>query len=92
MQGLLNPYARYPFLRDVLGYHQIWMYYAAMVLDPILRFHWIFYLIYTSDIQHSAALSFLVSLSEVLRRAMWVLFRVEVSSILAHYPDAEPCN
>ncbi|KAI9706892.1 MAG: hypothetical protein M1820_004671 [Bogoriella megaspora] len=75
--SLGDPYAHYPFLRDVLGYKQIWMYYVAMVLDPILRFNWIFYAIYTEDVQHSAILSFFVALSEVLRRGMWTLFRVE---------------
>ena len=54
------------------------MYYVAMLVDPILRFNWIFYVIFTEDIQHSALLSFVVSLSEVLRRGIWTLFRVEV--------------
>lgn len=48
-----------------------------MVLDPLLRFNWIFYAIYSHDLQHSALLSFAVSLSEVFRRGMWSLFRVE---------------
>ncbi|KAH0542295.1 hypothetical protein FGG08_003322 [Glutinoglossum americanum] len=75
--SLGNPYAHYPFLRDVLGFKHVWIYYAAMVLDPILRFNWIFYAIFASDNQHSALLSFIVSLSEVLRRGMWSLFRME---------------
>lgn len=48
-----------------------------MVLDPVLRFNWIFYAIFSHDLQHSAILSFFVSFSEVCRRAMWTLFRVE---------------
>ena len=48
-----------------------------MIVDPILRFNWIFYAIYTQDIQHATLVSFLVALSEVFRRALWVLFRVE---------------
>lgn len=75
--SLGNPYARYPFLRDVLGYRRPWVYYAAMILDPILRFSWIFYAIYSNDVQHSAILSFLVALAEVIRRFIWVIFRVE---------------
>lgn len=75
--GLGNPYAEQPFLREVLGYKSPWAYYAAMISDPILRFNWIFYVIFTNELQHSAVLSFLISLSEVLRRAMWTLFRVE---------------
>ena len=76
--GLGNPYAKHPFLRDVLGYKRPWIYYLAMIIDPILRFNWIFYIIFENDIQHSAFLSFLVGLSEVFRRGMWTLFRVEV--------------
>jgi len=48
-----------------------------MVLDPILRFNWIFYAIYTHDLQHSTFVSFAVALSEITRRGIWVLFRVE---------------
>ncbi|KAL8936802.1 MAG: hypothetical protein Q9211_004010 [Gyalolechia sp. 1 TL-2023] len=72
-----NPYAEHPFLREVLGYKNPWAYYAAMVLDPLLRFNWIFYVIFTNELQHSALLSFMISLSEILRRGMWTLFRVE---------------
>ncbi|KAI5288821.1 hypothetical protein KEM52_001011 [Ascosphaera acerosa] len=64
-------------LRDSLALRRRWLYYAAMVLDPILRFNWIFYVIFPRDFQHSALLSFFVALSEVLRRGMWVIFRVE---------------
>jgi len=48
-----------------------------MFLDPIFRFNWIFYIIYTKELQHSAILSFLVGFSEISRRGMWTLFRVE---------------
>jgi xenotropic and polytropic retrovirus receptor 1 len=75
--SLCNPYAKYPFLRDTLGYKRAWYYYVAMIIDPILRFNWIFYAIFAHDLQHSAILSFLVSLSEIFRRGMWSLFRVE---------------
>ena len=75
--SLLNYYAHYPFLRQNLGFKYPSMYYIAMVLDPILRFNWIFYAIFSDDLQHSALLSFFVGLSEVLRRGMWTLFRVE---------------
>jgi len=75
--SLLNPYAPNPFLREELGYKRPWVYYCAMVIDPILRFNWIFYAIFESELQHSAILSFLVSLTEVCRRAIWTLFRVE---------------
>jgi hypothetical protein len=65
------------FLRDVRGYKNPYWYYAAMILDPILRFNWIFYAIYTHDLQHNSLASFLVAFSEVTRRGIWVIFRVE---------------
>jgi hypothetical protein len=76
--SLLDPSSKpHPFLRETLAYKQTWLYYVAIVVDPMLRFNWIFYAIYADNIQHSAILSFFVSLSEVFRRGMWMLFRVE---------------
>ncbi|RAL62862.1 hypothetical protein DID88_004703 [Monilinia fructigena] len=75
--SLLQPGANKPLLRDVRGFKTTWWYYAAMIIDPILRFNWIFYSIYTHDLQHSSAVSFLVGFSEISRRGMWTLFRVE---------------
>ena len=48
-----------------------------MIINPILRFNWIFYAIYADELQHSALLSFFVGFSEVCRRGLWTLFRVE---------------
>jgi xenotropic and polytropic retrovirus receptor 1 len=75
--SLLQANSRHPFLRDILGLKRRWLYYVIMVIDPILRFGWIFYAIFTHDMQHSTITSFLVSLSEVVRRGMWALLRVE---------------
>jgi len=75
--SLLQPGAKKRFLRDVRGYKNPHWYYLAMILDPILRFNWIFYSIYTHDLQHNTIVSFLVGFSEVTRRGMWTLFRVE---------------
>ncbi|KAG4026619.1 hypothetical protein MFRU_038g00230 [Monilinia fructicola] len=75
--SLLQPGANKPLLRDVRGFKTTWWYYAAMIMDPILRFNWIFYSIYTHDLQHSSAVSFFVGFSEISRRGMWTLFRVE---------------
>ena len=75
--SLCNPYAKHPYLRDVLGYKRPWVYYLAMIFDPILRFNWVFYAIFTGELQHSALLSFFVSLTEICRRGVWSLFRVE---------------
>lgn len=75
--SLMDPYAKHPFLRNTLGFKYAWWYYVAIVLDPILRFNWIFYAIYGHNVQHSSLISFLVAFTEVLRRGMWQLFRVE---------------
>ena len=73
----MDPYAKHRFLRSTLGFKYAWWYYAAMTIDPIIRFNWIFYAIYAHDAQHSSLVSFFVAFSEVLRRGMWTLFRVE---------------
>lgn len=75
--SLLDPYAKHPFLRSTLGFKYAWWYYAAMFIDPIIRFNWIFYAIYWQDVQHSTIVSFMVGFTEVLRRGIWQLFRVE---------------
>ncbi|PLB45945.1 EXS-domain-containing protein [Aspergillus steynii IBT 23096] len=75
--SLGNPYARNPLLRDALAFRKAWVYYAAMAIDVIVRFNWIFYAIFAHDIQHSAVLSFAVSFSEICRRGVWTIFRVE---------------
>ncbi|KAJ5735875.1 uncharacterized protein N7483_001000 [Penicillium malachiteum] len=75
--SLGNAYAPHPMLREMLAFRRVWVYYVAMVLDVIIRFNWIFYAIFARDMQHSAFLSFAVSLSEVFRRGVWTIFRVE---------------
>ncbi|KAK3299359.1 SPX domain-containing protein, partial [Chaetomium fimeti] len=75
--SLLQANARRRYLRDITALRPVWIYYAIMVIDPILRFSWIFYAIFTHDTQHSTIVSFLVSLAEVVRRGMWTLLRVE---------------
>ncbi|CAA9962836.1 EXS domain-containing protein [Pyrenophora teres f. maculata] len=75
--SLGDPHAKNPFLRKELGYKKVWWYYTAMCIDPILRFNWVMYTIIPLQLQHSALTSFCVSLSEVFRRGMWSVFRVE---------------
>ncbi|RMZ68291.1 SPX N-terminal [Pyrenophora seminiperda CCB06] len=75
--SLGDPHAKHPFLRKELGYKKVWWYYTAMCIDPILRFNWVMYTIIPLQLQHSALTSFCVSLSEVFRRGMWSVFRVE---------------
>jgi hypothetical protein len=75
--SLGDPHAKHRFLRKELGYKKIWWYYAAITIDPILRFNWVMYTVIPLQLQHSAVTSFCVSLSEIFRRGMWSLFRVE---------------
>jgi hypothetical protein len=75
--SLGNPYAKHPLLREVLAFRKAWVYYVAMVIDVIIRFNWIYYAIFARDMQHSALLSFMVALSEIIRRGVWTIFRVE---------------
>ena len=48
-----------------------------MLIDPLLRFNWIPYVLLPGELQHSAILSFIVALSEIVRRGIWALIRVE---------------
>jgi hypothetical protein len=75
--SLLDPTADKFLLRQTLAYRNYWIYYAAMIIDPILRFNWIFYAIFANDLQHSTFVSFAVGLSEIIRRGIWIIFRVE---------------
>jgi hypothetical protein len=73
----MDPSAKRPFLRKHLGFKQSWPYYFAMFVDPMIRADWFFYIVYASQLQHSALLSFMLALAEVFRRFMWCFFRIE---------------
>ncbi|KAH6626253.1 SPX domain-containing protein, partial [Chaetomium sp. MPI-SDFR-AT-0129] len=75
--SLLQAGAHRKLLRNITAIRPVWIYYAIMIIDPILRFSWIFYAIFTHRTQHSTIVSFLVGLAEVFRRGMWTLLRVE---------------
>lgn len=75
--SLGDPRAKHPFLRKELGYKKVWWYYTAMVIDPILRFAWVLYIVDPLQLQHSAKTSFFAALAEIFRRGMWSIFRVE---------------
>jgi len=48
-----------------------------MFIVTLLRFNWVFYIIFAGDNQHSTVISFLISLTEALRRWIWAFFRME---------------
>lgn len=64
-------------LRDNLFYERPVYYYAAIIADVILRFQWIFYAFFTSQVQQLAVTSFCIALAELLRRFIWMFFRME---------------
>lgn len=64
-------------LRDELFYKKPLYYYTAIVVDVILRFQWIFYAFFSDQIQQLAVTSFCVALAELLRRFIWMFFRME---------------
>ena len=76
--SLLQQGTRNAGLREVIAFgNHKWLYYGILVLDPILRFSWIFLAIFTRNIQHGSIVAFLVAFVEVTRRGMWTIFRVE---------------
>ncbi|KAK3327609.1 SPX domain-containing protein [Cercophora scortea] len=75
--SLLQSNSKHWLLRDIIALKSVWAYYAIMVVDPVLRFSWIFYAIFTHNTQHSTVVSFFVAFAEVMRRGMWTVIRVE---------------
>ncbi|UKZ46325.1 hypothetical protein TrVGV298_000526 [Trichoderma virens] len=57
--SILQPQSRHTALRDILALKHRWIYYVIMIVDPVLRFSWIFYAIFTHDLQHSTIVSFM---------------------------------
>ncbi|CUS07255.1 unnamed protein product [Tuber aestivum] len=88
--SLLNPYASWPFVRDAVGFKNRWVYYFAMMADPILRFSWVFYIIYANGIQHPALFSFILAALEVIRRFIWCFFRMENEHVGKYTPVSQP--
>ncbi|GME98197.1 unnamed protein product [[Candida] boidinii] len=64
-------------LRDELSFKNPWYYYIAIILDVLLRFQWIFYALFSTQIQQSAVTSFCIAVAEILRRFIWLFFRME---------------
>ncbi|KAK9457487.1 EXS family-domain-containing protein [Dipodascopsis uninucleata] len=75
--SLFQTGSKHKFLRNELGFRRPVFYYVAMVVDPILRFNWIFYIIFEKQVEQSAVVSFFIALTEIIRRFIWVFFRVE---------------
>lgn len=75
--SLLNPYAAWPYLRNELFFKSAWVYYVAIVVDVLLRFTWIIYLVLAHERAFSPLISFGIAFGEVIRRFIWCFFRME---------------
>lgn len=64
-------------LRDQLLFGNPIYYYTGIVMNIILRFQWIFYAFFSNQIQQLAVTSFAIAVAEILRRFMWLFFRLE---------------
>lgn len=60
-----------------MGYKYPIFYYLAMIIDTLIRFNWVFYMIFAGDQQHSSLVNFFISLTEILRRWLWAFIRME---------------
>jgi hypothetical protein len=75
--GLIKRHSSNYLLRDILAFQNHWVYYGAIVIDPILRLSWISVVVLTYNIQHNGLLSFVVACVEIVRRGIWILIRFE---------------
>ncbi|CAD6893916.1 unnamed protein product [Tilletia controversa] len=73
--GLLDPRARWPYLRNDLYYEWPFLYYFAIVSNVIIRFAWVIYLI--PGPASSLMKIFIIALLEALRRWQWNMYRLE---------------
>ncbi|AOA61552.1 hypothetical protein PP7435_CHR1-1013 [Komagataella phaffii CBS 7435] len=75
--SLMQANSKHIFLRDDLIFKEPAIYYGAVVLNTLLRFQWIFYALFSEQIQQSAFTSFFIALAEIFRRFVWMFFRME---------------
>ena len=64
-------------LRDVLIYKRKPIYYAAIAFDILMRFQWVVYVFTPYKISHSALTAFAIAVAELIRRFVWMFFRME---------------
>ncbi|XP_014506876.1 phosphate transporter PHO1 homolog 3 isoform X1 [Vigna radiata var. radiata] len=76
--GLLQRHSRNRWLRDKLLIPQKSVYFAAMVLNVLLRFAWLQTILnFNFSFLHRQAMISIVASLEIIRRGMWNFFRVE---------------
>jgi hypothetical protein len=75
--SLLQPQSKNPYLRDALFFPKKWFYYLAMAANVVLRFQWVLYACFNDQIEQLAVTSFWIAFAEVIRRFIWIFFRLE---------------
>ncbi|CAJ1939798.1 unnamed protein product [Sphenostylis stenocarpa] len=76
--GLLQRHSKNRWLRDKLLLPQKSVYYAAMVLNVLLRFAWLQTILnFNFSFLHRQAMISIVASLEIIRRGIWNFFRVE---------------
>ncbi|XP_071694036.1 phosphate transporter PHO1 homolog 10-like isoform X2 [Rutidosis leptorrhynchoides] len=76
--GLLQRNSKNRFLRDKLAVSRKFVYFVVMVLDVILRLAWLqLVLKFNIRILKGTAISSLFSCLEIIRRGVWMFFRLE---------------
>lgn len=65
-----------------------WWYYSFMVIDPLLRANWIILVGHQNNLPHWAILTYVVGLLEVVRRALWIVVRIEKEHCRMHFGSA----
>ncbi|OVA12214.1 SPX [Macleaya cordata] len=76
--GLLQRHSKNPWLRDKLLISHTSVYFAAMVLNIILRLAWLQSVLnFHVPFLHRTALTTIVACLEIFRRGMWNFFRLE---------------
>ncbi|KAL6940603.1 hypothetical protein ACO0QE_004513 [Hanseniaspora vineae] len=53
------------------------VYYMAIIIDFIIRFQWLAYIWFPSEIQQNAMVSLAIAFAEMFRRFIWMIFRIE---------------
>ncbi|KAE9597360.1 putative SPX domain-containing protein [Lupinus albus] len=76
--GLLQRHSKNRWLRDKLIIPHRSVYFAAMVVDALLRFAWLQTILnFNISVMHKQAIATIAASLEIIRRGIWNFFRVE---------------
>lgn len=75
--SLMQPQSKNFLLRDTLLFKRPSIYYCAIFANFTIRFQWVFYVFFGAQVQQSALVAYIIAVVEVIRRFIWVFFRIE---------------